>query len=193
MTIPIEKARFPLRQHDRADLIVMAWAVALVVVIGVGMPVAAWWIVRRLPPPRTPGRLGVGYDAIDRWLLDHYQLPPLERWRVRKAVFQGRQVKDRALELAANGLATQVLSGRFRLLRVSQVLGWADIVLAIGCAAAGIVSLATSHQTDEFVLAILFIVNAGLFTFAGVIRALRAPKQIRHNAAQALRLNRGMQ
>ncbi len=46
----------------------MAWALALVVAIGAGLPVAAWSITRRLPAPR-PGR---GYDAIDRWLADRH-------------------------------------------------------------------------------------------------------------------------
>jgi hypothetical protein len=52
-----------------------AWVLALVVVAGVGLPVAGWLITRRAPPPRTAGRLGAGSDTIDRWLLDQYQLP----------------------------------------------------------------------------------------------------------------------
>src|SRR5258708_12320296 len=82
----------PFRGRSRT---VMVWALALVVVIGVGLPMIAWFIARRLPPPRrVVGRLGVGYDGIDRWLLDRYHLAPQDRWRVRKAVFSGRRISD---------------------------------------------------------------------------------------------------
>ncbi len=64
----------------------MWWALAFVVILGVGLPVAAWWHSRRHPPPPVT-RLGTGYDRIDKWLLRHYQLAPLDRDRVRTAVF----------------------------------------------------------------------------------------------------------
>ena len=110
----------------------MAWALALVAVIGVGLPMAAWLITRRLPPPRAVSRLGAGYDAVDKWLLDQYRLAPHDRWRVRKVVFQGGQVSQAALTPAARGLATQVLTGGFWLLRLSRLLGWVDLLLAVG-------------------------------------------------------------
>lgn len=50
----------------------MAWALALVVAIGAGLPVAAWSITRRLPAPNPARRPGRGYDAIDRWLADRH-------------------------------------------------------------------------------------------------------------------------
>jgi hypothetical protein len=43
---------------------------------------------RRCAGRRVMGRLGIGYDAIDKWLLDRYQLPSHERWRVRKQCFE---------------------------------------------------------------------------------------------------------
>ena len=85
----------------------MAWALVLVVVIGVGLPMAAWSITRRRPSARQAvNRRGAGYDSIDRWLLDQYQLPPHERWRVREAVFAGRQVNDATLARAARLVLT---------------------------------------------------------------------------------------
>ena len=108
-----------------------AWALALVVVVGVGMPVAAWLITRRAPPPKTVGRLGAGSDTIDKWLLDRYQLSPRDRSLVRKAVFQGQQVNNAALTHAAHGLAAQVLAGGFKVQRVTQVVGWANLMMAI--------------------------------------------------------------
>ncbi len=38
-------------------------------------------------------------------------------------------------------------------------------------------------------LGVVFLVNSGLFMFAGVMRALRVPGQIRHNVVKALQLN----
>lgn len=168
----------------------MAWALALVVVIGVGLPVAAWSVTRRLPPPRrTVDRLGAGYDAIDRWLLNRYQLPPHERWRVRNAVFTGRQMSDAGLAPAAHGLAERVLAGGFGALRVTPLLGWVNAVAAIGFAAAGIVLLVTSRNTEGLVLGILGVINCGLFMFAGAGWMVTA-NRVRRNAAQALQLNR---
>lgn len=80
----------------------MAWALALVVAIGAGLPVAAWSISRRLPPPNPARRPGRGYDAIDRWLADRHQLAWRDRSRVRTAVFQGRQVEEPHLAPAAS-------------------------------------------------------------------------------------------
>jgi hypothetical protein len=167
----------------------MAWALALVAVIGAGLPVAAWLITRRLPPPRAVSRLGAGYDAIDKWLLDQYRLAPNDRWRVRKVVFQGAQVSQAALTPAARGLATQVLTGGFWVLRLSRLLGWVDLLLAVGLAATGIVMLITSHHAEGLVLGVLGIISSGLFLFAGMARAVLAPRQLRRNAGQALRLN----
>lgn len=167
----------------------MAWALALVVVIGVGLPVAAWSVTRRLPPPRhTMDRLGAGYDTIDRWLLNRYQLPPHERWRVRNAVFAGRQMGDAGLARAAHGLAERVLAGGFGALRVTPLLGWVNAVAAIGFAVAGIVLLVTSRNTEGLVLGMLGLINCGLFMFAGAGWMVTA-KRVRRNAAQALQLN----
>src|SRR5260370_41987409 len=109
----------------------MVWALAAIVIIGVGLPVAAWGYTRLHPPPPV-SRLGTGYDQIDKWLLHQHRLPPLDREQVRKAVFQGRQVNNPALASAAHDLAAKVLTGGFRGLRLSRVLGWADLMGAIG-------------------------------------------------------------
>jgi hypothetical protein len=137
------------------------------------------------------GRLGVGYDAIDRWLLDRYQLSPHDRWRVREAVFQGRQVNDATLARATYELASRVLTGGFRMLRLSQVMVWVDLMAGIGFAGGGLFLLIARRHTDGLVLGILGLINSGLFTFAGVMRALRFPKQIRGNVMKALQLNQG--
>jgi hypothetical protein len=90
---------------------------------------------------------------------------------------------------AARGLATHVLTGRFRVLRLSRLLGWADMLLAAGLAASGIIMLITSHHAEGLVLGVLGIISSGLFLSAGMARAVLAPKQLRRSAKQALCLN----
>jgi hypothetical protein len=160
-----------------------AWVLALVVVVGVGLPVAGWLITRRAPPPRTADRLGAGSDTIDRWLLDQYQLPPRGRSRVRKAVFQGQQVSEAALAHAAAGLAARVLAGGFT---VQQGAGHTRPCRQLTICYAG---LGIFLLTDGRALGILTLVGSGLYLFVGVERALRAPRRIRRNAARALQLN----
>src|SRR6266568_7411379 len=51
----------------------MGWALAAIVILGVGVPIAAWSYTRlHSPPPVTP--LGTGYDQIDKWLLEQHRL-----------------------------------------------------------------------------------------------------------------------
>jgi hypothetical protein len=122
----------------------MAWALAAIMILSVGVPIGAWSYTRLRPPPPV-SRLGTGYDPIDKWLLQRHSLPPLDRERVRTAVFQGRQVDDPTLAPAAHDLAVKVLTGGFRVLRLSPVLGWANMFMAVGFAAAGLVLLITWH------------------------------------------------
>ena len=71
----------------------------MVVAIGVGLPVAAWLITRRLPPPKTARTAGRGYDAIDRWRAERYQLAWLDRSRVRTAALQWRAREEPLIAL----------------------------------------------------------------------------------------------
>jgi len=137
------------------------------VILSVGVPVAAWGHTRlRPPPPVSP--LGTGYDQIDKWLLDRHKLPPVSRERVRKAVGGGRRVDNPALAAAARDLAAQILAGKFRVLRLVPVLGWFNMMMAIGFAALGIVLIATSHHPAGFAFGILDLFDCALFTFVGV-------------------------
>src|SRR5258706_12308908 len=102
----------------------MAWLWVLVVVIGVGLPMVAWSITRRLPPPRhAVNRLGSGYDAVDKWLLDRYQLSPRDRWRGRTAVVEGPRVSDAALAQAAEGVPARGPAGGVKARRPAPRLG----------------------------------------------------------------------
>lgn len=167
----------------------MAWALALVAAIAVGLPVGAWLIIRRLPAPRAIRAARTGYDAIDKWLLNEYGLPPRERWRVRNAVFNGSQVSEPALARAVHELATRVLADGFRMLRLSRVLGWIDLAAAAGFAGAGTALLVTGRAQAELVLGALGLVNSVVFLLLGVAYAQVTPRQIRRRAEQARRLN----
>jgi hypothetical protein len=82
-----------------------------------------------------------------------------------------------------------VLTGGFWALRLSRLLGWVDLLVAAGLAATGIIMLMTSHHAEGRVLGVLGSISSGLFLVAGTGRAVVAPRQLRRNAGQALRLN----
>ncbi|MBO0815584.1 MAG: hypothetical protein J2P30_10655 [Actinobacteria bacterium] len=49
--------------------------------------------------------------------------------------------------------------------------------------------LMTSRDAEGLVVGVLWILSSGLFLSAGAVRAVVAPKQLRRNAGQALRLS----
>lgn len=115
-------------------------------------------------------------------------LPPLERERVRAAVFEGRRVRDPELTAAARDLAAKVLNGEFKVLRVAPVLRWIHLASAAVFAAMGIGLLVTSKHADMRALGALGPVDSALFIFAAVFHA-RWPKRIHRHALTALELN----
>jgi hypothetical protein len=167
----------------------MAWALVLVAVIGIGLPIGARAVARRLPPPRAVNRLGVGYDPADKWLLTRYQLPPHDRWRVREAVLHGRRVRDPDLEPAAHGLASDLLVRRPWSVRLLVVESWAMPLLAAASACWGIVLLTTSHPSEGPMQGFVSLINSGVFVLVA-IGARRSSRQFRQNVAKALELNR---
>jgi hypothetical protein len=90
---------------------------AIVTVIGVGLPVSVWWLTRRMAAAKPPysGRrmdaFGAPMDAIDAWLADHTELPALRRWNVRQAVLGGRAAREESLRPVAHELASELLAG----------------------------------------------------------------------------------
>src|ERR1022692_1629369 len=86
---------------------------AIVTVIGVGLPLLAWWLTRRMEtakPPYSRRRMdafGAPMDVIDAWLADHAQLPALRRWNVRQAVLGGRAANEESLRPVAHDLASR--------------------------------------------------------------------------------------
>jgi hypothetical protein len=165
----------------------MVWALGVTVILAIGVPIGAWGLTRLRPPPAvTP--LGTGYDPIDKWLLKQHSLPPLERERVRAAVFEGRRVRDPVLTAAARDLAAKVLNGELRAVRRIPVLRWINIVSAAVYAAVGIGLLVTSKHADIRVLGALGLVNSALFTFAAVFQS-RWADRVHRQARTAWELN----
>ncbi len=165
----------------------MALALGVIVILAIGVPIGAWGLTRLRPPPAVTS-LGAGYDSIDKWLLKKHSLPPLERERVRAAVFEGRRVRDPVLTATARDLAAKVLNGEFKVLRVAPVLRWIHLASAAVFAAMGIGLLVTSKHADMRTLGALSLVDSALFTFVGVFHA-RWPKRIHRHALTALELN----
>ncbi len=165
----------------------MAWAVAFIVILGVGLPVAAWWYSGRRPPSAV-NRLGTSIDRIndriDKWLLKEYQLAPLDRGRIREAVFEGRQLDDPALARAAHQLASEVLRGRLGGLRLPTVMGGVFLVGPVVFAALGIGGLVISHD-PRYALAIVF----SAFLTVPVVMYIRLLLQARRQVGLALELN----
>jgi hypothetical protein len=164
----------------------MAWALASIVLLAVALPIFGWQFTRRRPAPPVD-RLGTGYDKIDKWLIEHYQLPPADRDRVRNALSYGHQLRDPVLALATCELAAEVLRGRLGGLRAGRVLGWVNIIAGMAFAAWGIVGLIVGHQVDG----LPFLIPVGaLFAAVGVGWAVWRPREQRRKAAQALALNK---
>ncbi len=84
----------------------MAWALAVIFLLGVGLPIAAWRLSRQLESRLQPvGGVGPPTDQVDKWLLEQHHLPAVQRRQVRDAVMYGRMVRDPALKHATRDVA----------------------------------------------------------------------------------------
>jgi hypothetical protein len=164
----------------------MVWALAVIVALGIGLPIGAWAYTRLRPPP-SPDRLGTAYDPIDKWLLRYHNLAPADRARVRHAVFNGRQVGDPDLAPAASDLAEKVLAGKFRRLRLSYATVWINVVMATCFLAMGIISL-IAGRWGEPALGAVFVFDSAVIAFATAMPR-RETKKVLFNVATAVQLN----
>jgi hypothetical protein len=97
------------------------WALAFIVVIGVGLPVAARRLRRLLDSRRQPvDGFGPLTDAAYRWLIERHHLPTPQRWQVRQAVLFGDAVSDPGLKEAVRDVAAGVLRGESSCRRDSE-------------------------------------------------------------------------
>jgi hypothetical protein len=162
----------------------MAWAAGVIVIIALGLPLAAWLLTRRTAR-QPPGELSTG-DRNTDWLRREYGLAWLERSRVQAAVAEGNRVSDPALEGAAYELAARILNGDLPRLRQLRFIGRLNLGIAGLLVATGLIRLvrdpaqsATYFLIPEGVL----LAGTGWFTF------LWQPKRERRAASRALELN----
>jgi hypothetical protein len=164
----------------------MVWAVvAVIAVLGVGLPVAGWWITTRRPAPMTTPDRGRG--EIDRWLAGQFGLGWGDRERVRAAVLAGKPVSGPALEAATREFADRVLARRFRALRTAQIIG--RVELASGVAYFAFVLLALTLTSSHLMQAegATGLIYAPVMCCVGWYQGFRGPSRVRRNAEQVLR------
>jgi hypothetical protein len=160
----------------------MVWAVAVIVVLGAGVPLAAWRLDRRLRSRRQPAAgLGPPADAVDKWLIDNHRLPAVQRWQVREAVLYGRAVRNPALRPTACDLAAAALGGQVKIGRGTRIAGVVLLAEGVVLIALGIVVFAVPGSLAGVVAVLL---GAWNLTLAGI--ALRT---IRRGPKRALQLN----
>jgi hypothetical protein len=98
----------------------MAVALALIVLLGVGLPAGGWLLTRRKKfgsrswPAWLDGRSEL--DELDQWLADRYQLGADDRDRVCAAVMRGTAVPPH-LDAPVRGLVAAAVGGQFRTVR----------------------------------------------------------------------------
>jgi hypothetical protein len=123
----------------------VGWSVvAVLVVLGVIVPLAALLMSRRLVTRHLPAAAGFGPRAgpADRWLAERHGLAAWQRHQVRQAVLAGREVADPALRGPAWGLAAAVLAGEITMGRGVRLAGWVLLAEAAIILAAAVVTLA---------------------------------------------------
>jgi hypothetical protein len=103
-------------------------------------------------------------------------------------VFEGRQVGDTKLALAAHDLANKVLSREIGGGQVPAVQRWINVLAAVTFAVVGVGLLTASRRSGMQSLGALGLVDSAMFTFVSVV-STRQSKRIRHRVEAARELN----
>jgi len=118
----------------------MAWALAVIFLLGVGLPIAAWRLSRQLESRLQPvGGIGPPTDQVDKWLLEQHHLPAVQRRQVRDAVMYGRMVRDPALKHATRDLAGTALRGELKLGRSIRIASYIGVFVWVTTASPAVV------------------------------------------------------
>jgi hypothetical protein len=160
----------------------VAWALAVIVALGAGVPFAAWRVDRRRQSRRQPA-VGLGPPAgpVDKWLIDKHRLPAVQRWQVRDAVLHGRAARDPSLRRAARDLAAAALGGRLEVGRGTRIAGMVLTTEGVVMIALGIVLLAMPGSPAGIVAVLI-----GAWNLTLAVTALRS---VRRGPRRALELN----
>src|SRR5258706_4223529 len=133
----------------------MAWALAVIFLLGVGLPIAAWRLSRHLESRLQPvGGAGLPADQVDKCLLEQHHLLAVQRRQVRDAVMYGRMVRDPALKHATRDLAGTALRGELKLGRSIRIASYVMLAAGVGVIAIG-VFVWVSTASPAVVVAIL--------------------------------------
>jgi hypothetical protein len=162
----------------------MVWAICVIAVIGVGLPVTTWLMTRGLAR-RPPTPLKPYHGRVDSWIHRQYGLDWAECSLVHAAVAQGRRVSNPALEDAAHRLAAAVLRGKVPGVRALRLAAGVNVVLGLGMAVLGISLFWTANR----LLAFICVLEGAWFITIGRLNFVRGPGRQRQNAARALELN----
>jgi len=117
----------------------MVPAVIVIVILSIGLPLAAWLLSHHLDIRRPPPADGLGppVGGADRWLMERYRLPAVRRYQVRQAVLYGRALRDPELRNAARDLAAAALDGEITIGRGARLVIWILLAEALVLFAAG--------------------------------------------------------
>jgi hypothetical protein len=164
----------------------MAVALAVIVLLGVGLPAGGWLLTRR-KKFWTADKTGwiAGNDDLDRWLADQFHLSWTDRDRVRAAVLLGRKAPTH-LQVPVRELAAAVLANQFKTVRRTRWLFWLYLFTAVLYLADLITMLVVPGS-------LWLRIGAGVIPAALVVlnlcrlpAAQARPNQIRRNAERAL-------
>jgi hypothetical protein len=160
----------------------MAWALAVIFLLGVGLPIAAWRLSRHLESRLQPvGGVCPPTDQVDKWLLEQHHLPALQRRQVRDAVMYGRMMRDPALKHVTRDLAGAALRGELKLGRSIRTASYVLLAEGVGVIAIGVFEW-VSTANPAVVVAILL----GAWW---LVRAVLAMRTIQRGPGRAYQLN----
>jgi hypothetical protein len=161
-------------------------AVAIVIMLGLGLPAGGWLLSRRqnffAAKDTWIGRPG----EIDGWLASEYQLGWTDRSRIQAAVTRGRRLDDRRLLEPALALAVRVLENRFRSVRAWRWAGLPSLALGAVFAGLGLWSLVSTGRPTLRAEGGFLLVYALEFTLVGVLHTFWLPLRIRRSARRFL-------
>jgi hypothetical protein len=172
----------------RGTAMVMVPVLLIIVVMGVVLPGALWWLTNRMASARPPyartrmDAFGVPMDPIDTWFADHAELPALRRLDVRTAVFGGRTVDEESLRPVARRLAAELLAGRIRSEADGRTARALSVAAAVELIVAAVLCLVSGHILP-------WLVAPGLYGVLTLILGLLQPRLLRRRLERALQIN----
>jgi hypothetical protein len=164
----------------------MVGAVIVILVLGVSLPLVAFFTVRWRTA--TPERLE-GHDDTDTWLISEFKLGSLDRELVRKAVLTRRGAESTPLKPdlreAARGLAARVLSDQVGKLRTGRRVAWVQLVMTVVYFGIGVFTLARGAEKWQ-AAGVIMLLTASISAVSAAYNGVIAPRFMRRSAERVL-------